>query len=101
MRKTTGLTQNDWKHIQCQCRSISKLEDNVSDKEIRQMLYTLGVYAYRQFHKQGLPVDMKQPRLSSPKKVWSSVMHKHVDERIIEILEAEYIRNEEEVALAA
>ena len=102
MRNTSkGLTKQNIKHMLCQMNNIAKLEGVVSDKELRQMLYVLGVYAYRQHHKAGIPVDMKQPRLTAPKKVWSSILHEHVDERIKDVLEENYIREEEQVALAA
>ena len=65
MLKAKGFTQKDQSFIQSRCRSIAKLDEcGVEDKQLRQQLYMLGVYAYRQFHKAGLPQDMWSPRLN-------------------------------------
>ena len=47
----------------------------------------LGVYSFRQYHKVGLPADHKFPGLQCPAKKWSPVLHKHIDERYIKIVE--------------
>ena len=65
MLKAKGFTQKDQSFIQSRCRSIAQLDEfGVEDKQLRQQLYMLGVYAYRQFHKAGLPQDMWSPRLN-------------------------------------
>ena len=65
MLKAKGFTQKDQSFIQSRCRSIAKLDEfGVEDNQLRQQLYMLGVYAYRQFHKAGLPQDMWSPRLN-------------------------------------
>jgi hypothetical protein len=77
-----SLTTKDLEYILCSCRSIARLEKHdVNEQQIKQMLYQLGVYAYRQYHKVGLPADLKHPLLSAPKKVWDKTSHSFVDER--------------------
>ena len=82
-------TQEDYKRMAQKCREICKLEDSLTEKELKWMLYQLGVVVYRRFHKAGIPVDVRHPGLNQPKKVWSSVLKRSVDERLIEALEAE------------
>ena len=77
-----SLTTKDLEYILCSCRSIAKLEKHgVSEQQLKRQLYLLGVYAYRQFHKAGLPADLNHPLLSAPKKVWDKTSHSFVDER--------------------
>ena len=77
-----SLTTKDLEYILCSCRSIAKLEKSgVNEQQLKRQLYLLGVYAYRQFHKAGLPVDLNHPLLSAPIKVWSKKDGKFVPER--------------------
>ena len=65
MTSNKGLTLKDYNWINSKCRSIAKLEAHgVTDKFIRNELYVLGVFAFRQFHKAGKPADMLQPSLT-------------------------------------
>ena len=76
-----SLTTKDLEYILCSCRSIAKLEKHgVNEAQIKRQLYLLGVYAYRQFHKAGLPVDLNHPLLSAPVKVWNKEVGKYVPE---------------------
>ena len=62
---TQGFTQKDHAFISSRCRSIGRLDEfGVEDKQLRQQLYMLGVFAYRKFHKAGLPTDVWSPRLN-------------------------------------
>ena len=77
-----SLTTKDLEYILCSCRSIFRLEKSgVNEQQIKRQLYLLGVYAYRQFHKEGLPADLNHPLLSAPKKVWNKASQSFVDER--------------------
>ena len=57
-----GLTLRDQNFINSSCRSIAKCENHgVKERELRRQIYMLGVYAFRQYHKVGLPSDIKHP----------------------------------------
>ena len=65
MASNKGLTLKDYNWINSKSRSIAKLEAHgVADKFIRNELYVLGVFAFRQFHKAGMPADMLHPSLN-------------------------------------
>lgn len=87
MKTKTSHTQDDHKRMAAKCREISKLEKSLTEKELKWMLYQLGVVVYRQYHKAGIPADIEHPGLDQPRKVWSSVLKKCVDERLLETLE--------------
>ena len=64
MRTKTGLTTKDQKFINSTCRSIAKFDQHgVSELALRQQIYMLGLYNYRQFHKVGIPKDIRNPRI--------------------------------------
>ena len=66
MHQTKGLTLRDYNHINSTCRAIAKCEKyGVQDKELRQQVYMLGLFTFRQFHKAGLPIDYKQVGLKN------------------------------------
>ena len=78
---TSNLTEKDIKWMACSARSIAKLDKSgVSEKELRRMLYQLGVYFYRNFHGVGLPVEMSHPSLAAPKKIWDKTTQRYVPE---------------------
>ena len=59
-----GLTLKDQNFINSSCKSIAKFEKHgVKEKELRRQIYVLGLYTFRQYHKAGLPCDIKHPRL--------------------------------------
>ena len=65
MASNKGLTLKDYNWINSKCRSIAKLEAHgVTDKFIRNELCVLGVFAFRQFRKAGMPADMFHPSLT-------------------------------------
>ena len=65
MRNQKGLTLKDQNWINTKCRSIARLEGHgVKEKFIRNELYILGVFAFRQFHKAGMPEDFLHPALN-------------------------------------
>ena len=65
MHTYNGLTPKDQSWINTKCRSIAKLERHgVKERFLRHELYMLGVYAFRQFHRAGLPKDPMHPGLS-------------------------------------
>ena len=65
MHRPKGLTLKDQNWINNKCRSIARLEGHgVKEKFLRNELYMLGVYAFRQFHKAGMPDDFLHPSLS-------------------------------------
>ena len=62
--KERGLTLKDQNFINSTCRSIAKCENyGVQDNELRQQIYMLGLYTFRQFHKAGKPIDFRHPGL--------------------------------------
>ena len=66
MRNTKGLTLKDQNFINSTCRHIHKLENyGVSERELRQRVYMLGLFTFRQFHKAGTPEDFRSPRIAS------------------------------------
>lgn len=77
-----SLTDKDLKWLSCSARTIAKLDNNgLQEKELRRMLYQLGVYFYRQYHGVGLPADFTHPSLMAAKKVWDKSVQRYVDER--------------------
>jgi len=65
MNNLKGLTLKDYYFINSQCRSIAKFDRHgVSDYELRIQIYMLGLYAFRKFHKAGLPKDFSRPSIS-------------------------------------
>ena len=66
MNTSKGLTLKDYHFINSQCSSIAKCDRHgVADKELRHQLYVLGLYAFRKFHKAGLPDDITKPSLGN------------------------------------
>lgn len=64
--RNTGLTIQDQKLINSSCQDIHKLETyGITDKELRQRVYMLGLFTFRQFHKAGTPSDFLSPRIIS------------------------------------
>ena len=63
--KKKGLTLKDQNWINSKCRSIAKLERHgVQERFLRQEVYMLGLYAFRQFHNAELPEDAMHPGLN-------------------------------------
>ena len=76
-----GITETNIKFIKCQCRTIGKLDlNNIPEQELKQALYKLGCYIYREYHNAGLPASLAHPSLSAERKVWSKELMKHVPE---------------------
>ena len=81
-KMNNNLNDKDLRWLTCSCRTIAKLDKNgLEDKQLRRMIYQLGVYLYRQYQGAGLPADMNSPSLMAPKKVWDKDSLKYVDER--------------------
>ena len=65
MTSTKGLTLKDYNWINSKCRAIAKLEKHgVQEKFLRNELYTLGVFAFRHFHKAEMPKELLHPSLN-------------------------------------
>ena len=63
--RNKGLTLKDQNWINSKCRSIAKLENyGVQEKFLRNEVYMLGLFAFRQFHKAGMPEDVMHPGLN-------------------------------------
>jgi len=92
MKTKPSHTKEDHRRIAMKCREIKKLDEKVTEKELRWMLYQLGVVVYRQYFKKGIPCDVLHPGLNQPQKVWSSVFKRSVDERMIEQMEAQALK---------
>ena len=59
-----GLTLRDSNFLNSTCRSIAKCDKHgVKEKELRRQIYVLGLYYYRQYHKAGIPADIRHPSL--------------------------------------
>ena len=66
MKQEKGLTLSDQNFINSTCRSIFKFEKHgVNDSELRQQIYMLGLFTFRQFYKAGFPSDYKKPSLNN------------------------------------
>ena len=66
MRTKTGLTSKDQNFINSTCRSIAKFDKHgISEIALRQQIYMLGLFTFRQFYKAGFPIDYKNPSLSN------------------------------------
>ena len=66
MRTKTGLTSKDKNFINSTCRSIAKFDKHgVSEIALRQQIYMLGLFTFRQFYKAGFPSDYKNPSLNN------------------------------------
>ena len=64
MQSNNGLTVKDQRYIDNYCKSIAKCERHgVREKELRQQIYMLGLYTFRQYHKAGKPSDYRYPGL--------------------------------------
>ena len=60
-----GLTLKEQNWINTKCRGIAKLERHgVREDNLRRELYMLGLFAFRQFHKAGMPEDVMHPGLN-------------------------------------
>ena len=60
-----GLTLKDQSWINSKYRSIAKLENyGIQEKFLRNEVYMLGLFAFRQFHKAGMPDDVMHPGLN-------------------------------------
>ena len=76
-----SITETNMKFIRCQCRTIGELDmNNIPEQELKQALYKLGCYVYREYHDAGLPVSLAHPSLNAEKKVWSKDAMKYVPE---------------------
>ena len=86
-----GYKQRNIDYMEQVSEVIAEMETrgNVSDKCIRNMVYNLGIYAFRMYHDAGFPVDKRFPGLNRPSKKWSPVFHRFIDERYLESMEAE------------
>lgn len=63
--KKKGLTPKDLNWINSECCSIAKLERHgVQERFLRQEVYMLGLYAFRQFNNAELPEDAMDPGLN-------------------------------------
>ena len=64
MASNQGLTPKDYNWINSKCCSIATMEKyGFSDKDLRNELYVLGVFAFRHFHNVGMPMDLLHPSL--------------------------------------
>ena len=62
--KNKGLTLKDQNWINSKCRSIAKLERHGVREVPKTRGLHVGLYAFRQFHKAGLPQDAIHPGLN-------------------------------------
>ena len=66
--------------MSCLCNTLEKMDGNVSEQELKNALYKLGTYAYREYHDAGVPASLEHPSLGAEKKVWSKADMKFVPE---------------------
>lgn len=75
-----GITKTNLKFVQCQCNTIGKMDGNIPEAELKNALYKLGCYIYREYHGAGMPASLAHPGLGAEKKVWSREHMKYVPE---------------------
>ena len=81
MQSNNGLTVKDHRYIDNYCKSIAKCERHgVREKELRQQIYMLGLYTFRQFHHAGLPTDIKHPGLNHQSKKHPTNKYEHINQ---------------------
>ena len=62
MASNQGLTPKDYNWINSKCRSIATMEKHgFSERDLRNELYILGVFAFRHFHNAGMQMDLLHP----------------------------------------
>ena len=80
MHSTKGLTLKDQNYINSYCKSIAKCERHgVKEKELRQQIYMLGLYTFRQYHHAGLPADIKHPGLNQQSRNTQTKQYEHLN----------------------
>ena len=93
--EASGYAKKHLRYMEMHSRIIAEMEDRgCSDKELRTMVYNLGLYAFRMYHNAGFPLDRSKPGLKEPRKLYSYVLGKYVDERIKDILEERVLSEE-------
>ena len=94
------LTESQIKYIEHMSRVIARMEEHgAKESTLKFLIYNLGVYAFRGVHRAGPAVDDKHPGLTQPRKVFSPILGRYVDERKIQEMEAAAIA-ENKIALA-
>tara|TARA_R100000458_G_C8072942_1_gene110931 strand:+ start:91 stop:390 length:300 start_codon:yes stop_codon:yes gene_type:complete len=79
MQSNHGLTVKDHNYINNYCKSIAKCEKHgVREKDLRQQIYMLGLYTFRQYHHAGLPADIKHPGLSQQSRNTQTKQYEHI-----------------------
>ena len=69
MGSNQGLTPKDYNWINSKCRAIATMEKHgFSERDLRNELYVLGVFAFRHFHNAGMPMDLLHPSLNDQTK---------------------------------
>jgi hypothetical protein len=77
-----SLTEKDIEWLSCYADRVAELDRNgLQEKELRRMIYQLGVHFYRQCNDVGLPADFTHPSLLAPKKVWDEKSQRYVNEQ--------------------
>ena len=67
-----GITEKTLKVITDKADSIGQFDRNgIEEKVLRDMIYKLGCYVYRQHQGVGYAVDNRHPSVNAPKRVWS------------------------------
>ena len=96
--EASGFAKKHIRYMEMHSRVIAEMEDRgASDKELRTMVYNLGLYAFRMYHNAGFPLDRSKPGLKGTRKLYSQILGKYVDERIKDILEERVLAEREDV----
>ena len=65
MASNQGLSPKDYNWINSKCRAIATMEEHgFSERDLRNELYVLGVFAFRHFHNAGMPMNLLHPSLN-------------------------------------
>ena len=65
MASNQGLTPKDFNWIDSKCRAIATMEQHgFNERDLRNELYVLGVFAFRHFHSAGMPMNLLHPSLN-------------------------------------
>ena len=69
------------KTIVDRCESIGELDkNNIDENVLRDQIYKLGTYVYRQYHGVGYAVDDRHPSVFAEKRVWCQERYEYIPE---------------------
>tara|TARA_Y100000996_G_scaffold89430_1_gene62712 strand:- start:8 stop:271 length:264 start_codon:yes stop_codon:yes gene_type:complete len=79
-QKKCQLNKTSIEFIQKLCRNAHRLENEIPNRELQQLIYNIGVYTYRQSFGAGFPENIRFPATTAPRKVWVNEQMRYVSE---------------------